>query len=91
MLLEFIIATLISPQDCAPHEPLDCYDSYISYQLRQNYREVRPTVIFNSDIPQRYHEHIRNEADRAGWSVCIEHAPGFYDYQEFYKFTFNPK
>lgn len=64
------------------------WEDYINYQLKENYSEAHPTVTFTVDIPAKYHDDIRRDAEAARWSVGIELVYQEYSYNNFYKFTF---
>lgn len=90
MLIKILLClSLISPTECGLATPITAYDSYINTQLAKS--DGRSTVRFKKEIPLIYHDHIREVADAAGWSVSIERCQGFYEYEECYLFTFNPK
>lgn len=94
-MIDLIISAIISSQSLAEdagkrfENDLNGYESYINYQLKENYLETRTYVVFSAEIPNSFHSRIRQDAEKAGWSVSIESVPGFYQYQETYRFTFN--
>lgn len=90
MLLEYLIASIISPAECEDKFDPAAKDSIINYQLRLS--NGHETVRFIADIGPEYHSHIIDAANKAGWTVYINQKPDsmYPSYKTQYEFIFIP-
>ena len=99
MLLEFLLAAVLSTPaqveqdyDTREAEAVEFYENYIDYQIHVFWTPTHQTVEFIRDIPQKYHDKIREDLESAGWSVSIErYINPACQYIEYYKFTVTKK